>query len=156
MLIFLDIDGVMLPANSWKKPEFLEDGFVKFNNAATKALQKILDDTKAEIVLTTSHKHKYSIDKWKEIFKNRDVIVNNLSKLPENKSHFNRKDEILNWLISNNIYGNFIIIDDDKSLNDLPISIKNKLILTSSSIGLTENIANSILGLLKENESVFS
>lgn len=28
MLILLDIDGVMVPANSWKRPEFLADGFL--------------------------------------------------------------------------------------------------------------------------------
>jgi hypothetical protein len=27
MLILLDIDGVWVPANSWKKPEFMDDVF---------------------------------------------------------------------------------------------------------------------------------
>lgn len=156
MLILLDIDGVMLPANAWKKPEFLEDGFVKFSNAATKGLNKILSATQADIVLTSSHKHKYNIDKWKDIFKNRDIVINNLFKLPDNIAHLSRKDEILNWLNTHNICGNFIIIDDDKSLNELPFFIKNKLIQTSSTIGLTENIADIILKLLKENEFIFS
>ena len=31
MLVLLDIDGVMVPANSWKKPEFMDDGFPMFN-----------------------------------------------------------------------------------------------------------------------------
>lgn len=155
MLILLDIDGVMLSANGWKKPEFLEDGFVKFSNTATKGLNKILSVTQAEVVLTSSHKHKYNVEKWKEIFKNRDIVINNLSKLPDNIAHLSRKDEILNWLYTHNISGNFIIIDDDKSLNDLPLFLKNNLIQTSSTIGLTENIADIILNLLKENEEIF-
>ncbi len=156
MLIFLDIDGVMLPANSWRKPEILEDGFMNFNQAATIALQKIISETAGDIILTTSHKSKYSINKWKNIFKNRNIIANNFSKLPENTLHLNRKDEILNWLNANNIYDNFIIIDDDKSLNELPVAIKDKLIQTNSSIGLTEQIAENTLKTLKEKVLIHS
>ena len=156
MLIFLDIDGVMLPANSWRKPEILEDGFMNFSQAATIALQKIISETAGDIILTTSHKSKYSINKWKNIFKNRNIIANNFSKLPENTLHLNRKDEILNWLNANNIYDNFIIIDDDKSLNELPVAIKDKLIQTNSSIGLTEQIAENTLKTLKEKVLIHS
>ena len=156
MLIFLDIDGVMLPANSWRKPEILEDGFMNFSQAATIALQKIISETTGDIILTTSHKSKYSINKWKNIFKNRNIIANNFSKLPENTLHLNRKDEILNWLNANNIYDNFIIIDDDKSLNELPVTIKDKLIQTNSSIGLTEQIAENTLKTLKEKVLIHS
>ncbi len=156
MLIFLDIDGVMLPANSWRKPEILEDGFMNFSQAATIALQKIISETTGDIILTTSHKSKYSINKWKNIFKNRNIIANNFSKLPENTLHLNRKDEILNWLNANNIYDNFIIIDDDKSLNELPVAIKDKLIQTNSSIGLTEQIAENTLKTLKEKVLIHS
>jgi hypothetical protein len=49
----------------------------------------------------------------------------------------NRKDEILSWFNSNNVPDNFIIIDDDKSLNALPEYLKRNLILTSSMVGLT-------------------
>jgi len=31
MFLLLDIDGVMVPANSWRRPEILADGFVEFN-----------------------------------------------------------------------------------------------------------------------------
>ena len=56
MLILLDIDGVMIPANSWKKPKFLDDGFAMFKLKSVKALQKIIAETGASILLTTSHK----------------------------------------------------------------------------------------------------
>jgi hypothetical protein len=36
------------------------------------------------------------------------------------------------------ICSEFVIIDDDKSLNDLPRDIKRRLVLTSSMIGLNE------------------
>ena len=53
MLILLDIDGVMVPANSWKKPEFLADGFAVFSTKSVQALNKIILETNAGILLTT-------------------------------------------------------------------------------------------------------
>jgi hypothetical protein len=45
----------------------------------------------------------------------------------------------------------FVIIDDDKSLNALPTFLKNKLILTSPLIGLTENHLDEIIEILGQN-----
>ena len=38
MLLFLDIDGVMVPAKGWKSAELLEDGFPVFSTKATEIL----------------------------------------------------------------------------------------------------------------------
>ena len=66
-------------------------------------------------------------------------------KLDDNLKSLNRKDEILNYLNAHPEIENYVILDDDKSLNDLPESIKQKLVLTSSLIGLTqENIERAI------------
>jgi HAD domain in Swiss Army Knife RNA repair proteins len=152
MLILLDIDGVMVPANSWKKPEFLNDGFPVFSHKATKALQRIISETSATILLTTSHKSNYEIKEWKNIFKLRDIKVNKIDRLCENTNHLNRKEEIINWWFNskNSIYEDFIIIDDDKSLNALPKLLKNKLIQTSASVGLTDELANEALKIMKK------
>lgn len=155
MLILLDIDGVMVPAKSWKKPEFLNDGFYAFSNDATKALQKIISETNADILLTTSHKSKYSIQEWKNIFVLREINVNDIFSLPENLNLLNRKDEIMQWFNTNLNNHNFIIIDDDKSLNGLPPFLKNKLIQTSSDVGLTEKLALEGLEMLKKEKFTF-
>ena len=138
MLIFLDIDGVMVPAKSWKSPEFLDDGFPAFSPIAVRVMQKLID-TDTTVILTTSHKAKYSIDKWKNIFAMRGLLVNNLSSLTTNSIFTKRKDEILNWFNLNQVNEDFLIIDDDKSLNDLPSDLKENLLLTSPMIGLTES-----------------
>jgi hypothetical protein len=151
MLILLDIDGVMVPANSWKKPEFLNDGFPVFSYKATQALQRIISETSAAILLTTSHKSSYEIKEWKNIFKLRGIKVNKINRLCENTNHLNRKEEIINWFnAKNGIYEDFIIIDDDKSLNALPKLLKNKLIQTSASVGLTDELANEALKIMKK------
>lgn len=138
MLFFLDIDGVMVPAKSWKSPELLNDGFPSFSNRAVYALGKLLSKRNVSIVLTTSHKSNYTVEEWKNIFRKRGLIVNKITTLPENKNNYNRKEELLHWFRSNEIKEDFFIIDDDKSLNDLPNDLKNRLIQTTSSIGLTE------------------
>lgn len=79
MLILLDIDGVMVPANSWKKPEFHDDGFPMFSVQSIRALQKIISETHATILLTTSHKWVYSLQKWRDIFKSRGITASKIA-----------------------------------------------------------------------------
>ena len=150
MLLYLDIDGVMVPASSWRKLEILEDGFPEFSSRATAALNKIITATNADIVLTTSHKHSFTLEGWVEIFKTRGVIVNNVSRLPQNINTLSRKQELLEWFNPENSLEKFIIIDDDKSLNGLPENLKNRLIQTSGSVGLTDYLADEALGIYQK------
>ena len=140
MLIFLDIDGVMAPAKSWQRPDILEDGFVDFSSKAVRVLQDILaQNAITTIILTTSHKSRFSLSQWKIIFERRGLNVNKLESLNDNTDFQSRKVEILTWFDSNDVQEDFIIIDDDKSLNDLPKFYKDRLVLTSSLIGLNES-----------------
>src|ERR1700733_12609381 len=118
MLILLDIDGVMIPANSWKKPEFLDDGFPVFHSRSVKALQKIIAETDASLLLTTSHKSKYNISQWRNIFKLRGINTKHIHRLSSDSLQSSRKDEILNWYLAEHKPGEkSVIIDDDKLLN---------------------------------------
>ncbi len=137
MLFFLDIDGVMVPAKGWKSPEFLNDGFPAFSSKASVSLQNSISEEDT-ILLTTSHKAKFSIEEWKSIFKNRGINIKNLRALPENLNNLSRKDEIVNWFNINRVDEDFVIIDDDNSLNELPDFLKENLVQTSPHIGLTE------------------
>ncbi len=148
MLIFLDIDGVLVPAKSWKSPTLLSDGFPEFSAKAVRVLQHLISDDDT-VMLTTSHKSRFNIEEWKDIFHRRGITVNNLKSLDESNFGVSRKDEIVNWVNLNTISGDFVIIDDDTSLNALPPFLKDKLILTSPMIGLTDShldIIKSILG----------
>ena len=136
----MDIDGVMAPAKSWQRPDILEDGFVDFSSKAVSVLQDVLaQNADTTIILTTSHKSRFSLSQWKIIFERRGLNVNKLESLNDNTNFQSRKVEILNWFESNDIHEDFIIIDDDKSLNDLPTFYKDRLILTSSLVGLNES-----------------
>jgi len=150
MLLFLDIDGVMVPAKGWKSPEFLDDGFPAFSSKATIALQHLISEN-VTVMLTTSHKSNFSIEEWKDIFKSRGVNIQKIKSLPKNLDYLNRRDEIVNWFNINNINEDFIIIDDDKSLNDLPDFLKKNLVQTSSYIGLTEEHLETVNAILSKN-----
>lgn len=155
MLIFLDIDGVMVPAKSWQRPEILEDGFVAFSSKAVQVLKEVLSqNTNACIMLTTSHKSRFSHSEWIEIFQRRGLNVNQLNSLVENTELLSRKEEILNWFNINEIQEDFIIIDDDKSLNDLPKFFKDRLVLTSSLVGLNESHTADIQDIVSTQLSI--
>lgn len=148
MLILLDIDGVMVPAVSGRRPEILADGFPAFSAKATKALNKIISETGAAVVLTTSHKHIYTPEQWQQIFKLRGVINIGISSLPQYILNLNRRQEIQEWLSSKGEVENFVIIDDDKSLNAAAAELTTRLIQTSTSVGLTEEFADNAIAIL--------
>ena len=149
MLLFLDIDGVMVPAKSWQSPELLNDGFPAFSLKAVHVLQNLISED-TTVMLTTSHKSRFTVEQWKEIFQKRGLQVDKLKSLEDNNNCQSRKDEVLNWFNLNKVSEEFIIIDDDKSLNDLPTYLKEKLILTSPLIGLTDIHLNEINALLSQ------
>lgn len=136
MLLFLDIDGVMVPEKRWKSPEFLDDGFPAFSSQAIQALQSLISED-VTIMLTSSHKLKYTIEEWKTIFKNRGISIEKISALNTNSADLSRTEEIMNWFKLNKVSEDFAIIDDDKSLNSLPDYLKAHLILTNPMVGLT-------------------
>ncbi len=151
MLILLDIDGVMVPATSWKPSEILSDGFANFSSRAIVGLQSIINNTGATILLTTSHKSIYSNSEWEQIFKTRGII-SKIDKLEHNGDNLNRKEEILRWFTITKSSKNFVIIDDDKSLNGLPEYIKNKVVLTSGTVGLNFELSQSAIDILRKEE----
>ncbi|MFB0499235.1 HAD domain-containing protein [Mucilaginibacter sp. Mucisp84] len=157
MLILLDIDGVLVPANSWKKPEFMPDGFPVFNSRAVKALQHIIAETNASVILTTSHKSKYKVAEWKDLLKTRGISPKKVHRLTTNSLKKTRTEEILEWYKKKHQPSQeFVIIDDDKMLNGLPENIKHNLVLTSPSVGLTEDLAEDAISILRNRNFTFS
>ncbi|MDZ4667326.1 MAG: HAD domain-containing protein [bacterium] len=59
-LLFLDIDGVLVPAKSWKSTELLNDGFPAFGKKAVKVLQNLISEN-TTVTLTTSYKSRFTI-----------------------------------------------------------------------------------------------
>ncbi|HAY3533821.1 TPA: hypothetical protein JRX32_000407 [Elizabethkingia anophelis] len=140
MKLFLDIDGVMVHANPHRQVEMEDDGFYKFNHKAVDALNSF-DHTNVELVLSTSHRFRFTIKQWKTIFHKRGIEFKKISIINLELHHrYSRKIEIEKWINDHNINSDdVIIIDDDKSLNGLPDNFKKRLILTNSYTGLTNS-----------------
>jgi hypothetical protein len=151
VFILLDIDGVMLPAKSWQSPAFLEDGFPAFTLNAVRSLNTIIQNTNATIVLTTSHKDRFDNLQWSTIFSQRGITAKIQKCEYAQEVGVSRADLVLSWLEANPSLENFVIIDDDKSLNDLPSNVKQHLIMTSSYIGLNDSLAELAVERLTHN-----
>jgi hypothetical protein len=150
MVIFLDIDGVMIPSKSWERQDVQPDGLALFHPKAVGVLNYFITST-TTILLTTSHKDRFTIQEWEAIFETRGLKKVRVQSLASNENNLSRKEELLKWFSHNKIEDNFVIIDDDKSLNDLPLNLKNRLLLTSSMIGLKESHIAEIQNILDKN-----
>lgn len=130
--ILLDIDGVMVEAKSWSIPPLLDDGFYQFTRESTNKLISLIGPDTI-IVLTTTHRFRFTTDQWLQIFLKRGIKIGQIQILPE--SNDSKLKQITHWCNINKSR-EFIIIDDDSSLNDLPKEIKQHLIFTQSTLGL--------------------
>ncbi|HLP12464.1 MAG TPA: HAD domain-containing protein [Flavobacteriales bacterium] len=151
MLMLLDIDGVMVTTPPWRKAELLADGFSDFNETSVNSLNRILSETNAGIIITSSHKSRFAVSEWITIFKTRGINPITLETLTPNIFHLSRRGEILHWISLGNENKQFVIIDDDKSLNDLPGHLKNKCVMTDSLIGLDQAGAANAVSILKSS-----
>ncbi len=139
----------MVQAKSWSPPPILEDGFVEFTKQSVRALNSIINMSNADIVLTTSHKGRFSLLEWKSIFEKRGINVNRVTRLSSDSMQMNRMEEITTWYNSDyNSVDDFVILDDDKTLNALPKILKSKLVLTHPTVGLNSTHVGTSLSIL--------
>ncbi len=140
MIFFLDIDGVMVHADPHRQVELEKDGFYKFNTVAVQVLKSVLQTTKDELILSTCHRFRYNVTEWRHIFKARGLSIRKISilDLPV-EMKVNRRSEIIKWIDEKHLDPkDIVIIDDDKSLNDLPPHLKERLVLTNPYVGLNK------------------
>lgn len=131
MKILLDIDGVMVITPTWKQPEFLPDGFMAFDKQCAENLVKLIafihaNNQTVEIVMTSTHRIHHDKNEWQILLNNRGIFSDSVSIINDVKNFseiVKRIDEILAWITLQQT-DNFIILDDDKSLRDLPENLK--------------------------------
>ena len=150
MKVLLDFDGVMVTTPTWRPVEHLDDGFMRFNDTCAQNLAEILENTQADIVLTTTHRIHYDNEAWRKLLHNRGITTYQVTKV-NNAVKFtelgNRCEEVLEW-IANHPNENFVIIDDDKSLRGLPDKFKAKWVETDFHSGLTAELKKKAIDIL--------
>ena len=157
MKILLDFDGVMITTPTWRAVASLEDGFMAFNESCVENLARILAITQADIVLTTTHRIHYSETQWRQLLHNRRIMTNKITKVNQAKTFAElsiRHTEVLRW-VNTNPNETYVIIDDDKSLRELPLEIKSRWVETDFYVGFTmldsERAVDILLSTAKNN-----
>lgn len=143
--ILLDIDGVMVITPTWRQPDFLADGFMAFDSQCANRLATLVTQTQADIVLTSTHRIHYDEKTWQTLLANRGIITHNVSKVNQVTRFvdFKSRDiEITDW-VNHHPTEKFIIIDDDKSLRNLPDSIKDVWVETQFLTGFNDTAFNT-------------
>ena len=156
MIILLDIDGVLITTPGWRPVEQHADGFFKFNQHATQNLIRLLEATNASFVLTTTHRIAYSTIEWLAIFNGRGIFPSGIDKINGASSVAeisDRASEIAAWVSEQAAGLNYVVIDDDLSINGLPAPIKGRCILTKPLIGFDAEAVEKALRLFQEYSS---
>jgi hypothetical protein len=133
-ILLLDLDGVLIITPSHKSDIIHIDGYSDFDTNCVYCLNKIIDKTGYDIVLTSSRRFKTDIDKMNIYFKNRNIKGGIIAYLPD-YGNISRASEIEKFINENNIK-NYLIIDDDKSISGLNSEIKKNWIQTYKTKGL--------------------
>ncbi len=154
-ILFLDIDGVLNNQTHFQNKQIDTSRFDKTN---VSALNKIVEETNAKVVISSTWRVLYSLEELKEIFKEEGVKADIMgyTESLHNVETFemaSRGFEISEWIRKNqnsfkNGIENYAIIDDEDDFLD---SQKEHFFPTDGTIGLTENNASKIIEFLKNN-----
>lgn len=139
-VLILDIDGVLITNPSWRPDLIHMDGYSDFNKSCVKNLNRLFDICDFDIWLSSTRRKVKSINEFNEIFKNQGIMKEITGFLPQYSNCKNRKEEISNFINEFRLF-DFLIVDDDKSLNGLDYKMKERLVLTN----LTEGFNNDKL-----------
>ena len=113
------------------------DGYSEFNESCVENLNRLLTLTEFDIWLSSTRRTVKTLTEFNLIFKNRGIKNEIVGFLPEYTDCKNRKEEVLKFIAEFKA-SDFLIIDDDKSLNGLDSGIKESLILTELTKGLND------------------
>lgn len=149
-IIFLDFDGVMntgkydLYLNQHNLPEKDEFGVV-FDSDCINALKHIIEETKAEIVISSSWKDYLNIEEIKQMWAQRNLPGVPIDVTPSISIHHG--DEIDAWLNRRPVTCHYVIIDD-QSYEEFHNYQYPHLVTTNNFNGLTMSLAQKAINIL--------
>lgn len=126
---------------------------MRFNPTAARNLARILEATHASLVLTTTHRIRYSVRAWADLFAARGIHPASIAKvndLTELSTIPDRATEVAEWVAKYGQQEAYIVIDDDLSLNGLPLSIRSRCVLTKPLLGLSDEATENVLALARD------
>lgn len=152
--LILDLDGVLITTPIWKKDELDSDGYSKFNVNCVDNINKLLEQANFEIWLSSTRRKVKTLMEFNRIFEKRNIKKAIKGFVPVYQDCNTRRDEIIRFIEEFEVL-DFLIIDDDKSLNGLKENQKEKLILTELQKGFDkEKLQMAIRKIKKGNNTM--
>ncbi len=151
-IIFLDFDGVMDTAyydhvlSKEGKPGSDKYGVV-FDPNCIKNLKHIIDETGADIVVSSSWKYLMSYQDFLEMWEARSLPGFVTDVTPEPANRHKRGDEIDAWLEECHTECQYVIIDDLDAYNFNEHQIP-RLLVVNPFFGIDKDIAERAIGIL--------
>ena len=162
-ILFLDFDGV-INSQKFLRSQYFKDSIQGLTDAelyllkyeymidpeAVKLVNDLVARSGAEVVASTSHRNRYSLDEMNLMLKNRGATFQIVAKTPRGMPKkfsqcVDRGDEIEEYLSCCRQEGeqveSFVILDDHSDMGN----VRNNLVLTSDRTGITmENVEEAL------------
>jgi len=153
-VIFLDIDGVLNFAGTEARAP---GGCLGIAEPCVKRLRRIVDNTGAKIVLTSTWKDEWCFDESScsamGIYLVKKLKRHGMHILDKTKDHVdNRGEGIIEWLQRHDNVRDWIVLDDDTFRDYDRCGIMPRFIHTSFANGLQDEHVQSAIKLLNEND----
>ena len=145
-IILLDLDGVMITTPPWRKDYIDEDGYSQFKSDAVTNLNRLTKQVDAELWLISARRRNYTVEQFNVFFKNRKIEKELSGMVPSYFEYIPRVEELKSFLEEEPV-DNYLIIDDDSSLESL--EDKSFWVKPHSMIGFTEEKLNEALEKIK-------
>jgi hypothetical protein len=130
----IDLDGVLIKTPSSKSDAINEDGYSDFDGTSVENFNRLIEKINVELWLTSSRRAHKTLSEFNEIFKNRKILKELKGFIPIGSHGLDRLTEI-NAFLDHEPIKNFLIIDDDNSLQGLDSERKKYWVKTNRLIG---------------------
>lgn len=104
MIIFLDIDGVLVTADSWHNGRQMDQDCVQ-------RLNHFCHSNKVDVVVSSTWRIGHTLDSLKKELQSHGITVNIIGMTPQRRD--GRGNEILEWIKTNKYTGDYFVLDDD-------------------------------------------
>ena len=150
-IVILDLDGVLITTPSWKADEVHEDGYSSFNEIAVHNLNTLLKNmSNAELWLSSSRRRTKTLDEFRLIFLNRGINFKLKGYLPGAERHNVSRYEEIRAFLSHERMKNYLILDDDSSLENLLPEQKRNWVKTKPLLGFDGEKLDEALKILEQ------